>query len=161
MRGDKIWGEERTVTYFVIGLSDKGASLFEDTKQTILGIATQKFMTTELEVSRIKQAGAWSSYDLAKHSLIVHSISRSDFHDESYEQLADKVSEEPYKFVLLNSKAMDVISAHGFGLAPILGSLEDAELPANLTTDVNILYPELRAAGRIREARDARNPTAL
>jgi hypothetical protein len=128
---------------FVVGLTEKDASRFEATKQTLLTIAVQKSQAADLQVSRIKRAGVWPAYRLKKHPLTVHSIARADFHDETYERLADEVGEEPYKFIVLNQKTMDVINTHGIGLPPVLGRLESAELPANLNTELYILYAEL------------------
>jgi hypothetical protein len=128
---------------YVIGLTEKDANRFEATKETLLTIAAQKSLAADLQVSQIKDAGVWPAYRLNKHPLIVNSISRSDFHDGSYEQLVDKVGEEPYKFIVLNEKTLDVINAHGIDLPPVLGKLESAELPENLNTELNTRYVEL------------------
>jgi hypothetical protein len=128
---------------FVVGLTSEDASHFETIKQTLLSITAKKTLAADLEVMRMRDAGVWASYQLKKHPLTVHSIARADFHDESYEQLADEVGVEPYKFVVLNEKTIDVMNAHGIGLPPVLGRLESSELPANLNTELNTLYPEL------------------
>jgi hypothetical protein len=51
---------------FIVGLTEKDASRFEASKQTILTMAVEKSLAAALQVSRIKRAGTWAAYRVGK-----------------------------------------------------------------------------------------------
>ncbi len=128
---------------FVIGLAQEEASKSNAIVQTLAEIAAMKSRSTDIWEVRTKQSGVRSNYKRCECWLNMLSISRSDWSDEVHEQLADRIGEEPFEFLLFNELAMTVANAHFADLPPVLLEIDASDLPANLRQRLHILYPEV------------------
>jgi hypothetical protein len=135
---------------FLIAFAQKDANRSEGIVRTLVEIAAQKSHATDILEARTKQAGVRNSYKRRERWLDIHSISRSDWSDEAYEQLADRVGEEHFEFLLFNEAAMAVAGAHFANLPPVIAEIGASDLPSNVRLRLHIPYPEFVPANSQR-----------
>lgn len=138
--------KQGTSPCYVLGLGQEDADRLDSIVAVLSKIAAQKSRATDIQVSRIKQAGVWADEKLNNRWMAILSISKSDFHDEAWEKLADMAGQEYYEFLLFNQMAMDVANAHGLPLPRVLMKINESEIPPGLGTALKTPYPELMSA---------------